>query len=229
MEKVLVLRTCKADMTACGGFVWPESGECVAPDWDPTACCGYGLHGLLWGLGSGHLLSFEPDAKWMVVETDADSIVALDGGEKVKFPKCEVVYCGTREGATQYIYDRKPGAITGLIDTAGYSGTATAGDYGTATAGDYGTATAGVRGTATAGYAGTATAGYSGTATAGYSGTATAGDYGTATAGEGGILSLRWYDGKRYRIETFYVGENGILPNQAYCLSDKGQIEKVAA
>ena len=176
-------------MTAYGGFVWPESGECVATDWDSTACCGSGLHGLLWGLGNGRLLSFDPDAKWMVVETDADSIVALDDGEKVKFPRCEVVYCGTREGATQFIYARKPGAIVGLIDPAGYAGTATAGDRGTAAAGD------------------------SGTATAGYE----------------GILLLRWYDGKRYRIERFYVGENGILPNQAYRLSDKGQIEKVAA
>ena len=108
--------------------------------------------------------------------------------------------------------------------TAGDGGTATAGARGTATAGDRGTATAGARGTATAGDDGTATAGYAGTATAGDDGTATAGERGTATAGERGILSLRWWDWSRYRIATFYVGENGVLPNVKYRVDEKGQI-----
>ena len=97
---------------------------------------------------------------------------------------------------------------------------------GTATAGDGGTATAGARGTATAGDRGTATAGDGGTATAGDRGTATAGERGTATAGERGILSLRWWDWSRYRIATFYVGENGVLPNVKYRVDEKGQIVK---
>jgi hypothetical protein len=63
---------------------------------------------------------------------------------------------------------------------------------------------------------GTATAGYRGTATAGYRGTATAGYRGTATAGDFGILNVRWYDGSRYRIATWYVGEDGIEPGTAY-------------
>ena len=95
---------------------------------------------------------------------------------------------------------------------------------GIATAGVKGTATAGVRGTATAGDGGTATAGARGTATAGDGGTATAGERGTATAGERGILSLRWWDWSRYRIATFYVGENGVLPNVKYRVDEKGQI-----
>jgi len=115
--------------------------------------------------------------------------------------------------------------------TAGNRGTATAGEYGTATAGDCGTATAGYSGTATAGDCGTATAGNRGTATAGYSGTATAGNRGTATAGEcgtatagdGGILNLRWWDGDRYRIATFYVGEGGIEPNVKYGVDGRGK------
>ena len=74
------------------------------------------------------------------------------------------------------------------------------------------------------GYAGTATAGDGGTATAGARGTATAGERGTATAGERGILSLRWWDWSRYRIATFYVGENGVLPNVKYRVDEKGQI-----
>ena len=89
----------------------------------------------------------------------------------------------------------------------GYSGTATAGEYGTATAG----------------YSGTATAGDCGTATAGNRGTATAGECGTATAGDGGILNLRWWDGDRYRIATFYVGEGGIEPNVKYGVDGRGK------
>ena len=76
---------------------------------------------------------------------------------------------------------------------------------------------------AVTGYAGTATAGDDGTATAGYAGTATAGDEGTATAGDDGILNIRWWDGNRYRIATFYVGENGIEPNTPYGVDDTGQ------
>ena len=59
-----------------------------------------------------------------------------------------------------------------------------------------------------------------GTATAGYYGTATAGDYGTATAGVGGILNIRYWDGNRYRIAIFYVGEDNIEPNTPYRLND---------
>jgi hypothetical protein len=104
--------------------------------------------------------------------------------------------------------------------TAGVGGTATAGVGGTAAAGDYGTATAGVGGTATAGDYGAATAGVSGTATAGDYGTAMAGYYGTATAGVGGILNIRYWDGNRYRIAIFYVGEDNIEPNTPYRLND---------
>ena len=61
-----------------------------------------------------------------------------------------------------------------------------------------------------------------GTATAGYRGTATAGDRGTATAGYRGILSMRWWDGKRYRVAIFYVGEDGIEANVPYrCVDGK--------
>ena len=82
---------------------------------------------------------------------------------------------------------------------------------------------------AVAGYAGTATAGNRGTATAGDAGTATAGYAGTATAGNGGILNLRWWDGKRYRIATFYVGEGGIEPNAPYGVDSAGKPVKRGA
>jgi len=66
-----------------------------------------------------------------------------------------------------------------------------------------------------------------GTATAGDGGTATAGYRGTATAGDGGILNLRWWGGKRYRIATFYVGEDGIEPNTPYRCDQNGKPVKV--
>lgn len=62
-----------------------------------------------------------------------------------------------------------------------------------------------------------------GTATAGYGGTATAGDRGTATAGDRGILNIRYYDGNRYRIATFYVGEDKIEPDTAYFIDNAGK------
>ena len=247
--KVLVLRTCHGDMTSYNDFVWPKHGYVEAPDWKPTNECGHGLHGWLWGEGDGVLGNLEHDAKWLVVEVDADKVVDLGG--KVKFPSGEVVFCGSRLDATNYLVKKAPGkAVIGAAVVAGDYGTATAGDYGTATAGDYGTATAGHQGTATAGDGGkaiaghrgmvtagdygTATAGYRGTATAGERGTATAGERGTAiaghlgmvTAGYGGILCLKYFDGERWRIKTAYVWEDGILPNVMYKLDDGGNFVK---
>ena len=204
VETVLVLRTVDKDRKAYGGFVWPESGPVEAPDWDPKAVCGAGLHGCAKGVGNLSLLNWHIDALWQVVEVQKDSIVDLAG--KVKFPRGVVLYTGDRQTAANMIADRYPEAIVigaartagyagtatagyAGTATAGYAGTATAGDAGTATAGDAGTATAGDAGTATAGTRGTATAGYAGTATAGYAGTATAGDAGTATAGYAGTAT----------------------------------------
>ena len=134
----LVLRTCAADMTAYEGFRWPEAGPVEAPVWDPAAVCGRGLHGLLWGEGDGNLLSWAPDAKWLVVEVVAGSVVDLDG--KVKFPRGTVVHCGDRVSATRYLTEHggQGRAIVGGTATAGDGGTATAGPCGTATAGENG-------------------------------------------------------------------------------------------
>jgi hypothetical protein len=58
MNKVLVLRTVRPDRRSHGGFFWPESGPVEAPDWNPKARCGGGLHGLLRGCGAGDLLNW---------------------------------------------------------------------------------------------------------------------------------------------------------------------------
>jgi len=241
---VLVLRTTDADGKSYGGFQWPEKGAVACKDWNPKPECGNGLHGLLWGAGAGDLLDWSEDTRWLVVEVLASEVVKIDD-QKIKFPHGTVVFCGKRDDAVRMVAERAPAGTIGVAGTAtaGYRGTATAGEAGTATAGYAGTATAGDRGTATAGYAGTATAGEAGTATAGDRGTATAGEAGTATAGEAGtatagyrgtatageagILTLRWWDGKRYRIGVFYVGEDGVLPNTKYKLGERGKLVKV--
>ena len=219
---VLVLRTCDANMQSYGHFQWPEKGPVAASDWDGAEGCGGGLHGLLWGEGDGSLLNWSEDAKWVVVKVDPANMVGPFRG-KVKFAKGSVVFCGTRDGALDYL-DRH-----GAADKAVTATTRTAGDYGTATAGYGGTATAGDRGTATAGDYGTATAGDDGTATAGYGGTATAGDYGTATAGDYGTLAIKWWDDSksRYRIAYGYPGEKGIEANVLYRVEGRGKLVKV--
>jgi len=232
-ERVLILRTCDSNMRSHGGFLWPKSGRVEAPDWKPTTACGNGLHGFLKGEGDGELASWDVDAIWIAAWIDPALAIDLSG--KVKFPWAEVAVAGTKEEAIQFLRDNGcSGVIVGGTATAGYRGTATAGyggtataGYGgTATAGDGGTATAGYRGTATAGDRGTATAGYRGTATAGYGGTATAGDGGTATAGYGGILNIRWWDGSRYRIATFYVGEDKVMPGTKYSVDESGKLRE---
>ena len=196
-KRVLILRTCDTQGKSHGGFQWPKSGRVEAPDWEPTKKCGNGLHGFVRGEGDGSLTSFDPDAIWIAAWVDEALIIYLDG--KVKFPWAEVAVYGTREEAIRFLRENGcTGAIVG------------------------GTATAGYRGTATAGEGGTATAGVGGTATAGDRGTATAGEGGTATAGDRGILNIRWWDGNRYRITIFYVGEDGIEPDKMYrCESGK--------
>lgn len=200
MSKVLVLRTCKADMASpspdAGGFVWPESGPVEAPDWDPSPVCGHGLHGLLWGEGAGAMLYWGAGPRWLVVEVDEDEVVDLGG--KVKFPRGVVVHCGDQASATAYVAEHG-GAGRSIVG-----------------------------GTATAGAGGTATAGYRGTATAGDRGTATAGVDGTATAGYRGLIVIRRWDGKRYRWHVAEVGpDEPCKPGVAYRVDDEGEFVEV--
>ena len=190
-EKILVLRTCDKNMKSYNNFVYPAEGWVEAPDWDGGKdCCGGGLHGFKWGVGNGSLANWDARAKWLVIAVDSDVLVDVteDGGGKCKFKGGDVVYCGDRKGATDYL------ATNGAADKPIVGGTATAGD------------------------GGTATAGYGGTATAGAGGTATAGAGGTATAGYGGLLVLKYWDGtaERHRIATAYVGEDGIDSDTPY-------------
>jgi hypothetical protein len=252
-EKALVLRTCKADLSSHGGFRWPESGPVEAPDWSPEPVCGGGLHGWLWGEGNGELGCWEPEARWLVVEVDADAIVDLDG--KVKFPRGAVVYCGDRLGATNYLAANggQGKAIVGVTLTGGYratltggyratltggngatltggnGATLTGGDGATLTGGDWATLTGGDGATLTGGYRAKLTGGDGATLTGGYRATLTGGDGATLTGGDGATLVFYWHDGRRKRLAVGYVGEGGIEPNTPYRCNDVGEIIKVLA
>jgi hypothetical protein len=123
----LVLRTCAADLSSYNGFTWPNAGPVECPDWNPRAECGNGLHGLLWGIGDGSLLNWDADAKWLVVDVVSADVVEI--GAKVKFPRCEVAFCGSKDAAVAMLIAH------GADPSKVVAGTATAGDYGTATAG----------------------------------------------------------------------------------------------
>lgn len=134
-EYVHVLRTCRADMTAYGGFRWPGSGPVEAPDWSADGECGGGLHGLLKGEGDAALLDWSLDAKWLVVRVAAADVRDLGG--KVKFPRGDVVYAGDRHAATQMMAALHPEAraVVGMTLTGGNYATLTGGDYATLTGG----------------------------------------------------------------------------------------------
>ena len=232
-EYDLVLRTCNSDMTSSNNFKWPNEGDVEAPDWDPTPKCGHGLHGLLHGCGDDGLLSKNPNAKWFVVKVLKGTCIDLIG--KVKFPKGTVVYAGTREEAVKIIAEAYPGEPVVFanrhseddgVSISGVHGFSTSGDYGNSASGDYGNSASGDCGISTSGDYGKSTSGDGGKSASGDFGTSTSGDYGTSTSGVGGTLIIKWYDGSRYRTAVAYVGENGIEPNVAFKLDDKGKFIK---
>ena len=103
---IYCLRTSDAERKARGGFQWPESGLCEAPDWKPTANCGNGLHGTPWGIGDLGLLRLaDPRATWQVIEVPAAE--AIDLGGKAKFPRAWVVYSGGQAGAMKLVAENR--------------------------------------------------------------------------------------------------------------------------
>jgi hypothetical protein len=206
---VYILRTCNVYMQSHGGFQWPTEGVVEAPDWNPAPKCGNGLHGFLWGEGDAALADWSDSAKWIVAKVAATDIVDLGG--KVKFPRAEVVFVGNRFDATQFIREHGArGAIIGI--------TLTGGECSTLSGGARSTLTGGARSTLTGGEGSTLTGGEGSTLTGGYGS--------TLTGGEGSTISIRYYDGARYRIAVAYVGESGIEPNVPYKVNNKGQFVK---
>ena len=232
--KSLVLRSNKPDLKSYNDFQWPESGPVVCPDWNEKANCGNGLHGWLWATGDYSLKEKHPQAKWLVVEVESDSVIDLGG--KVKFQQGNVIFCGTFRQAYDlamkwfWSIQAKVNTTTATKEkehasASGYSGHASA-----------------------SGHSGHASAsGYSGHASAsGYSGHASAsGDYGHASAsgrygaacvlsnkgkvscGELGSIILTYWDGSRFRHVVGYEGENGIKSGKIYRLNDNHEFEEV--
>jgi hypothetical protein len=200
-KTVLVLRTCDENMRSHGGFQWPESGRVVAPDWNPKAQFGNGLHGWLWGSGDWALKTSGSAIWWLVVEVERAGIVDIGG--KVKFEAGEVVFRGKQWSE----------AMAFIRGRAGYTAESSAtGDYGHASAtGDYGHASA-------SGYSGhaSATGDYGHASASGYYGWACTGRNGAAKAGIDGTISILWWDGKRNRLAVGYVGEDGIKADTLY-------------
>ena len=128
--------------------------------------------------------------------------------------------------------------------TSGNKSTLNAGDHSTLSAGHCSTLTAGHCSKLTAGHCSKLTGGNGSTLSGGNSSTLTGGDRSKLTgedgstltagknstltgggnsifcAGENSSFSSIYFDGKRYRTVTFYVGENGILPNKKYQIID---------
>jgi hypothetical protein len=143
------LRTTDKNGKAHGGFQWPMRVNAIvkAPDWNPRAECGHGLHGLKDGLGTASHLSSASDAVWWIVKADD----AVDLGGKHKFPRCEVVALGDRATVTAALYALRPGPIHYLTLTGGNRATLTGGDDATLTGGDDATLTGGNGATLTGG------------------------------------------------------------------------------
>ena len=176
-ETVLVLRTCSADMTSYNGFKWPTSGPVKCDDWKPTYDCGHGLHGLLWGQGSGGYLDWSESAKWLVVEVNAADILTGDGAlkDKCKFPAGVVVFCGSRDGACDYLdtHGGDPIKRVGSIQSGGYRSTVSGGD----------------RSTVSGGYCSNVSGGYCSNVSSGYGSTVSGGDGSNVSGGDGSTVS----------------------------------------
>ena len=185
------LRTTDKNGKAYGGFQWPmQVGAIVeAPDWNPRAECGNGLHGLKDGLGDVSYLSSASDAVWWIVK--ADDAVDLDG--KHKFPRCEVVALGERATVTAALYALRPGPIHYLMLTGGNRATLTGGNRSRLTGGDRSRLTGGDYATLTGGYEATLTGGDYATLTGGNRATLTGGDRSTLTGGNRATLTGGYY------------------------------------
>jgi hypothetical protein len=100
------------------------------------------------------------------------------------------------------------------------------GDYGSITGGDLSTLTGGKYSILTGGSRSTLTGGEYSILTGGYLSTLTGGDRSTLTGGDYSTLTFEIWDVNRYRLHTFYVGEDGIEPNTPYKF-ENGKIVKI--
>lgn len=110
-DYVLVLKAVEKDMRSAwtSSFKYPKKGMVEAPDWKPTHDCGNGLHGFLWGEGKCNFAFDINTPKWLVIKVLRNEIISLNYGNKVKFPKGEVVFCGNLKDAAALIASHHEG------------------------------------------------------------------------------------------------------------------------
>ena len=193
-----ILRTCNADMTSHNGFTWPKSGMVEAPDWRDDDECGGGLHGFLWGNGCGGLADWSNNAVWIVARVTE----WIDLGGKVKFPRAEVVFCGSRFDATSRIIELGAGgAVIGASVSSGYYGTSISGYGGTSISGDYGTSISGDYGKSTSVY------------------------MGVASSGKNGTIIIKYYSDGISCIAVGRISDGGLKPDTQYMVVDGEFVE----
>ena len=193
---MLFLKSLYADNRGYNGFLWPDQVNAIVESetWDPTPQCGDGLHGLINGNGSSHLLKTSPDAIWIAFESvdekgnpaDAEA-VAIDG-DKGKCHRAIIRAVGTRKEATAWLMAQGCTYVH-------YAVKVTTDNHGTATAGDWGIAVTERYGVAEAKNQGIAISDERGKSATGNWGIAISADYGTAT-GDIGSITIAGYHGE---------------------------------
>jgi hypothetical protein len=207
-KPVYVLRTCREDLTSYGGFQWPSHGYVEAPDWDPSIIYGGGLHGLLWGNGWPGFLSWEPEAKWLVVRVDVPLFYL--GNNEIKFQSGYVEHCGNQKSAIEFIISKgvDPNTVVGNFVKVGDYQTAVTGHYSNSVTGDRGKAisddesasvsgvegisVSGVYGISDSGIWGVSVAGYSGSARSDREGISVSGMEGSSASGDDGVSVVNY-------------------------------------
>ena len=238
-----VIRTTNKDGASesqyANGFVWTrEVGAIIdAPDWQPTAACGNGLHGCLDGVGNWAYLSSQHDALWWIVGVKRAE--CIDMGGKVKFPRGKVVYFGGINGALQTIAKEWRRVAQEAIEKAKIEDSAesvcTSGlrAHASTSGEDAHASTSGLRAHAsTSGWgAHASTSGWDAHASTSEKQSVSSGlgINNQARAAEGGAICLvcRNGDGDIIAIRASKVGENGILPDVFYRLNENDEFEEV--
>ena len=176
-------------------------GEKVtALDWDPSSCCGGGIHGWPWAFSLGEGKECDWSAVWLVYGVKPEDVVEVEG--KVKFKSGILRFSGTWHGAMMFVLSGQMAwvrhASSGAATASGYSGAATAsGDRGAATAKDKALSAV------------------------------VTGILGKARAPEHGCIALAWFNEKEQRIEMRCAligkGRNRLKPDTWYLLDKTGK------
>ena len=211
-SKVLLLKRIDKDGTTRDGkFPYPQVGGIVtAPDFNSTPRCGNGIHWWPWGIGLGDGMDYDIiDDIWLVGAELPDKIIGeLDGREKCKTQRAEIVYRGSFAGAWAMVNSGRHRLIEAMAKAASgnYSSSAASGDSSNSASSGNSSRSA-------------SSGDYSSSAASGnYSSAMANGFYSRARCGPNGCFAILWWDGlaKRLRIAVGEAGIDGIKPDTWY-------------